>query len=180
VILIALGANLPSPAGKPADTLNAALAAFAVRSITIEMQSGFYRSPAWPNPLDPPFINAVAAVRTDLSPRDLLAALHEVEHSFGRRRGEPNAPRTLDLDILDYDGRIEQGPPILPHPRMENRAFVLLPLRDVAPDWRHPVNGRSIAELIAALPPTEIVRLPASTTFRAAASFPPTHGRSET
>jgi 2-amino-4-hydroxy-6-hydroxymethyldihydropteridine diphosphokinase len=160
VILIGLGANLPSPAGKPADTLNAALAALAVRSITVERQSGFYRSSAWPDPLDPPFINAVAAVHTDLSPRNLLAALHGLESSFGRKRGEPNAPRTLDLDLLDYDGRIEQGPPLLPHPRMEDRAFVLLPLRDVAPDWRHPVSGRTISELIADLPPTDITRLP--------------------
>ena len=160
MILIALGANLPSPAGKPADTLNAALADFAVRSITIEKRSGFYRSAAWPNPNDPPFINAVASVRTDLSPQDLLSALHGLESSFGRKRTEPNAPRTLDLDILDYDGRVEQGPPVLPHPRMETRAFVLLPLRDVAPDWRHPVSGRSISELISALPPTDITRLP--------------------
>ncbi|HMI97376.1 MAG TPA: 2-amino-4-hydroxy-6-hydroxymethyldihydropteridine diphosphokinase [Micropepsaceae bacterium] len=160
MILIALGANLPSPAGKPADTLNAALAAFAVSSITIEKQSGFYLSAAWPNPHDPPFINAVAAVRTDLSPAALLAVLHGVEASFGRKRAELNAPRTLDLDILDYDGRVEQGPPILPHPRMEGRAFVLLPLRDVAPDWRHPSSGHSISELISALPPTDITRLP--------------------
>ena len=159
MILIALGANLPSPAGNPADTINAAFAAFAVRSITIENQSGFYRSAAWPNPNDPPFINAVASVRTALSPADLLTALHAIESSFGRRRTEPNAPRTLDLDILDYDGRVEQGPPVLPHPRMESRAFVLLPLRDVAPDWRHPVSGRPISELIAALPPTDITRL---------------------
>ena len=159
MILIALGANLPSPAGKPADTLNAALADFAVRSITIEKRSGFYRSLAWPDPNDPPFINAVAAVRTNLSPSALLATLHEVESFFGRKRAEPNAPRTLDLDILDYDGRIERGPPVLPHPRLEDRAFVLFPLRDVAPDWRHPVSGRSISELIAALPPTDIGRL---------------------
>ena len=132
MILIALGANLPSPAGKPADTLNAALAGFAVRSITIEKRSGFYQSLAWPNPSDPPFINAVAAVRTNLSPSVLLHALHELERSFGRKRGEPNAPRTLDLDILDYDGRIEEGPPVLPHPRMEGRGFVLVPISMVA------------------------------------------------
>ena len=159
MILIALGANLPSPAGKPADTLNAALAGFPSRSITIEKRSGFYRSSAWPNPHDPPFINAVVSVRTGLPPADLLSALHELERSFGRKRGEPNAPRTLDLDLIDYDGRIEEGPPVLPHPRMEGRGFVLLPLRDVAPDWRHPVSGRTISELIAALPPSDITRL---------------------
>ena len=160
MILIALGANLPSHAGKPADTLNAALAGLPGRSITIQKRSGFYRSAAWPNPSDPRFINAVAAVRTNLSPPALLAALHEMESSFGRRRGALGSPRTLDLDILDYDGRVEQGPPVLPHPRMEDRAFVLLPLRDVAPDWRHPVSGRSISELISALPPAEIASLP--------------------
>ena len=159
MILIALGANLPSPAGRPADTLSAALAGFSARSITIEKRSGFYRSAAWPDPSDPPFINAVVAVRTNLSPSALLATLHEAESSFGRKRAEPNAPRTLDLDILDYDGRIEQGPPVLPHPRLEGRAFVLLPLRDVAPQWRHPVSGRSISELIGALPPADITRL---------------------
>jgi 2-amino-4-hydroxy-6-hydroxymethyldihydropteridine diphosphokinase len=95
-----------------------------------------------------------------LSPAALLTLLHEVEASFGRKRAEPNAPRTLDLDILDYEGRVEQGPPVLPHPRMAGRAFVLLPLRDVAPDWRHPVSGQSISDLISALPPTDIARLP--------------------
>ncbi len=159
MILIALGANLPSSAGKPADTLSVALAGFPSRSITIEKRSGFYRSSAWPDPSDPPFVNAVAAVRTNLSPSALLHALHELERSFGRKRGEPNAPRTLDLDLIDYDGRIEEGPPVLPHPRLEGRAFVLLPLRDVAPDWRHPVSGRTISGLIAALPPTDITRV---------------------
>jgi len=159
MILIALGANLPSPAGAPAETLEAALRELARRSITIEMQSGFYRSAAWPDPSDPAFVNAVVAVRTELSPAAVLHVLHEVETAFGRKRGEPNAPRTLDLDLLDYDGRIETGPPELPHPRMEDRAFVLFPLRDVAPDWRHPVSGRLLGELIARLPETGIERL---------------------
>jgi len=91
-----------------------------------------------------------------LSPAALLNALHAVETEFGRNRGAPNAPRTLDLDLLDYDERVEEGPPQLPHPRMETRAFVLIPLRDVAPDWRHPVSGRPLSELIAALPPSGI------------------------
>lgn len=161
MILIALGANLPSPAGKPLQTLKAALRELAGRSITIEKQSGFYRSAAWPDPSDPPFVNAVAAVRTALAPAALLQVLHEVEECFARKRGEPNAPRTLDLDLLDYDGRIELGPPELPHPRIDGRAFVLIPLRDVAPEWRHPVSGRALSELIAALPPAGIVPLAA-------------------
>ena len=160
MILIALGANLSSSAGPPADTLVSALCALETRNITVERQSGFYRSAAWPNPADPPFINAVAAVRTSLTPVALLAQLHEVEHDFGRRRSERNAPRTLDLDLLDYDGLIQTGPPELPHPRMEERAFVLLPLRDVAPYWRHPVSGLAVDALISRLPPSDIRALP--------------------
>jgi len=160
VVLIALGANLPSPAGEPAQTLTAALRELAGHAITIEKRSGFYRSAAWPDPNDPLFVNAVARVATALSPAELLKVLHKVEAYFGRTRGDANAPRTLDLDLLDYDGRIEKGPPELPHPRMEQRSFVLLPLRDVAPDWTHPVSGRTVSDLIAELPPSDIARLP--------------------
>jgi 2-amino-4-hydroxy-6-hydroxymethyldihydropteridine diphosphokinase len=160
VILIALGANVPSPAGQPANTLLAALRELARQGITIEKHSGFYRNPAWPDPRDPPFINAVARVQTELSPEVLLTLLHEIETQFGRTRHVPNAPRTLDLDLLDYNGVIQSGPPSLPHPRMQDRAFVLVPLRDVAPGWRHPVNGLGLEELLAALPLSEIERLP--------------------
>lgn len=78
--------------------------------------------------------------------------LHEVERSFGRKRGILNAPRTLDLDLIDYDGRVERGPPVLPHPRVQDRAFVLLPLADVAPAWVHPVTRLSLRQLIDQLP----------------------------
>lgn len=159
MILIALGANLPSPAGTPTETLRQALFQLAQRGITVETQSGFYKSAAWPNPGDPPFINAVVQVRTELDPAQLLAALHEIEAQFGRRRGAANAPRTLDLDIIDYDQRVEHGPPELPHPRMHMRLFVLCPLRDVAPAWRHPVLHATVSELIAALPQTPIERM---------------------
>jgi 2-amino-4-hydroxy-6-hydroxymethyldihydropteridine diphosphokinase len=159
VILIALGANLPSPAGAPAETLKQALILLAQWSITVERQSGFYRNAAWPNPADPPFVNAVVAVRTSLSPVELLAELHRIEAHFGRRRGEANAPRTLDLDLIDYDGRVEGGPPELPHPRMHQRAFVLCPLAEIAPGWCHPVSGLTVAELVASLPPSHIHRM---------------------
>lgn len=162
MILIALGANLPSFAGPPEETLKAALGQLAGHCITITKPSGFYRSAAWPNPDDPAFVNAVASVETGLDPAALLAALHQTEAAFGRRRSLPNAPRTLDLDLIDYDGRIQEGPPQLPHPRMESRAFVLVPLREVAPEWRHPISGLSVSELIGRLPPGGIERLPAS------------------
>jgi 2-amino-4-hydroxy-6-hydroxymethyldihydropteridine diphosphokinase len=162
MILIALGANLPSPAGPPEQTLKTALRQLAARSITIVKQSGFYRSAAWPDPNDPSFVNAVAAVKTDFDPAALLSVLHEIEAAFGRQRGKPNAPRTLDVDLLDYDGRIEDGPPQLPHPRMDARAFVLVPLREVAPNWRHPVSGHGVSDLIEKLPAGGIERLASS------------------
>jgi len=155
MILIALGSNLSSRAGRSPATLHAALACLADNGVPQVAVSRFYRTPAWPDPADPAFVNAVARVMTELSPSELITRLHETETAFGRVRDTRNAPRTLDLDILDYDGRVEQGPPTLPHPRMETRAFVLIPLRDVAPDWRHPVSGRSVDELLAAIPVNE-------------------------
>jgi 2-amino-4-hydroxy-6-hydroxymethyldihydropteridine diphosphokinase len=84
-----------------------------------------------------------------------MELLHDTEDFFGRTRGAKNAPRTLDLDLIDYDGRIERGPPELPHPRMTDRAFVLVPLQEIAPNWRHPSTGKSIAELLLALAPEQ-------------------------
>lgn len=153
MILIALGSNLMSSAGAPAEILAAALAALRTNEIEPVKVSRFYLSKAWPDPGDPPFVNAVAQVVTTFAPRALLGTLHAIEQQFGRTRDRRNAPRTLDLDILDYEGRVEAGPPVLPHPRMESRAFVLLPLEEIAPDWRHPVSGKHIRELIAQLPP---------------------------
>ena len=156
MILIALGANLPSSAGPPAETLRAALAALERNGIKPLKVSRFYKSVAWPNPSDPPFLNAVAEIETSHSPQCLIDRLHDIERSFGRVRNERNASRTLDLDILDFDGLIQEGSPTLPHPRMKSRAFVLLPLSEIAPEWRHPVSGHSVSELMAALGTDEL------------------------
>ena len=158
MIVIALGSNLSSRAGLPAQTLDAALAYISARGVKVVATSPYYVTPAWPDPNDPVFTNAVAQVETDLSPHALMAVLHETETAFGRVRSAKNAPRTLDLDLLDYDGRIEQGPPILPHPRLAKRAFVLVPLADIAPRWTHPATGASVRTLIDALPPGVISR----------------------
>ncbi len=152
MILIALGANLPSSAGPPAVTLRHALIRLQEQGVKILSVSSFYRTPAWPDPSEPAFINAVAAVQTGLPPAEFLALLHAVEAGFGRRRGAANAPRTLDLDLLDYDGRILSSGMILPHPRMAERTFVLVPLAEIAPHWRHPVTGLGAADLLACLP----------------------------
>jgi 2-amino-4-hydroxy-6-hydroxymethyldihydropteridine diphosphokinase len=155
MVLIGLGANLPSPAGPPLETLRAALAALGRNEAELLAVSRFYESVAWPDPSDPAFVNAVARIATRLAPAVLLARLKEIEQHFGRVEAGRNAPRPLDLDILDYDGRVEAGPPALPHPRIEARAFVLVPLAEVAPNWRHPVSGRFVEDLIAALPAGE-------------------------
>jgi 2-amino-4-hydroxy-6-hydroxymethyldihydropteridine diphosphokinase len=151
VILIALGANLSSEYGTPLQTLRASLLALSQRGVRPVRVSRGFQTPAWPDPSDPPFVNAVAAVETDLEPSALMAVLHQVEDAFGRVRTARNAPRRLDLDLIDYDGRVESGALILPHPRVETRGFVLIPIADIAPDWRHPVSGKCVADLIGAL-----------------------------
>jgi 2-amino-4-hydroxy-6-hydroxymethyldihydropteridine diphosphokinase len=105
-------------------------------------------------------VNGVARITTKLRADRLLKALHEVEEAFGRVRSEPNAARRIDLDLLDFCGEIAPGGPgkaTLPHPRMAVRAFVLRPLADLAPAWRHPVTGTPIAALVVALPRDQII-----------------------
>ena len=107
----------------------------------------------------PWYFNAVAEISANLSADQLLAELHAVEDQFGRVRSVPNAPRIIDLDLLDFRGEIAPGglgKAILPHPRLIDRAFVLRPLADLAPNWRHPVSGASIQALVAALPADQI------------------------
>ena len=156
MILIALGANLPSPAGPPTATLRAALARLEEQGVKILSVSPFYETPAWPDPAQPAFVNAVAAVESTLQPVELLTLLHGVETDFGRLRSAPNAPRTLDIDLLDYDGKRMTDGVMLPHPRMAERSFVLVPLAQVAPNWRHPVTGEAVRDLLVRLPDREV------------------------
>lgn len=153
MILIGLGANLPSARfGAPKETLEAALAELEARGVRVVKRSRWYSSAPVPPSGQPRYINAVVAVETELSPEDLLHLLHAIEHDFGRHRTVGNAAREIDLDLLAYDEVVSpQLPPILPHPRMAERAFVLRPLCDIDPAWRHPVSGRSARDLAEAV-----------------------------
>ena len=156
MILIALGANLYHPRfGPPQATCEAALAALSAHGITVLARSAWFRTAPVPVSDQPWFVNGVASVATSLDPSALLSILHEVEAEFGRVRQVRNEARVLDLDLLAYDERVSKSleAPILPHPRMAERAFVLFPLEDLAPDWVHPVLGQSARALKAALPP---------------------------
>ncbi len=157
-IYIALGANLPSAGRSPAQTLVRALDALEARGIAVVKRSSDWHSPAWPDPASPAYVNAVAEVASDLSPRALLDQLHAVEAEFGRVRHIRWESRVLDLDLLDYRGGCfsDAAGMEVPHPRLAGRAFVLLPLAEIAPHWCAPDSGRRIAYMIAALPAADI------------------------
>jgi 2-amino-4-hydroxy-6-hydroxymethyldihydropteridine diphosphokinase len=159
-ILIAIGANLPSREfGQPRATCEAALRELSRRGVRIVRRSRWYESAPIPASDQPWFVNGVAVVATDLAPEALLLLLQEVERRFGRQRREVNAARVIDLDIVAYGDLVRADPPpILPHPRMHERAFVLLPLADVAPQWRHPADGRDVPDMLRALPPGQRIR----------------------
>ncbi|MDP1961520.1 MAG: 2-amino-4-hydroxy-6-hydroxymethyldihydropteridine diphosphokinase [Reyranella sp.] len=155
-IFIGAGANLAHPTyGSPRETLETAFRDLAGRGVEILRVSPWYRTAPVPASDQPWYQNAVIDVGTDLSPDKLLATLHDVEQVFGRVRTVANAARVIDLDLLDFCGEIASGGPgraTLPHPRLTERAFVLRPLADLCPGWRHPVTGEPIQALLAALP----------------------------
>lgn len=155
-IYVGLGANIPSAVGAPLATLEASLERLKQAGVTIVRQSPWYTSPAFPDPSEPDFVNGVIEVETDLGSEGFLAELHGIERHFGRIRKRKWEPRTLDLDLLDFRGETRSSADgdrlNLPHPRMQDRDWVLLPLRDIAPDWRHPRSSVSIDRLIEALP----------------------------
>jgi len=157
MIVVAIGANLPADGFRtPLDTCQAAVERLAGEpGITVTGRSRWYESEPVPPSGQPWYVNGAVAVATALDPAALLVRLHAIEASFGRVRRVRNEARPLDLDLIDHDGSISDGRdggPVLPHPRARERAFVLLPLAEVAPDWHDPGTGERVGELIAALP----------------------------
>ena len=167
MIYVGLGANLPhTDFGLPEATLTAALERFPGFGLRVGARSPWYRSAPVPPSGQPWFVNGVVAVETGLGPAPMLGALHRIEAEFGRVRRERWAPRIIDLDLLAFHETVlsggAPGEPQVPHPRLHERAFVLLPLADIAPAWRHPGLHRGIRGLIADLPPgQEIERIAA-------------------
>lgn len=140
-IVVALGCNDPGAWRDCREALEAALARFRAEGIDVVARSSWWRSAAWPDPDDPPFLNGVVIVRTAHDPHALMAALGRIEEAFGRQRHTANAPRTLDLDLIAYGRRAgDLDGLILPHPRATERKFVMGPLAEIAPKWRHPVG----------------------------------------
>lgn len=159
MILVAIGANLPGPRGEsPLRTCRAAAEALrSLPGLRFAALSRWYVTAPVPRSGQPDYVNGVARLEGAADPAWLLRRLHAIEAAAGRLRGVRNAARTLDLDLIDVNATLRDAPdPVLPHPRAHERAFVLLPLADVAPGWVHPRLGRTVDALVAALPPQRI------------------------
>ncbi|GLS85347.1 2-amino-4-hydroxy-6-hydroxymethyldihydropteridine pyrophosphokinase [Cypionkella aquatica] len=186
--LIAFGANLNFGEMPPKATILAAIAELAAVGLPVTRLSNLYQTPCFPAGAGPDYVNAagVVTLRHSMVAADILACLHRIEAQFGRERVQRWGMRSLDIDLLalgesvlpdlqtymhwqglaaEDQRTIAPDQLILPHPRLAERAFVLVPLHDVAPDWRHPITGLNVAQMLAALPPkdrAEVVPLPSA------------------
>jgi 2-amino-4-hydroxy-6-hydroxymethyldihydropteridine diphosphokinase len=162
MIYLGIGSNLPSEAfGTPEMNCRAAIARLGNAGLSAAAISPFYETAPVPVSDQPWYVNCVIGVaETRLTPHQAMAACLTIEAELGRVRTVPNAARIADIDLIAWDDLVIDDPPglIVPHPRMAGRAFVLRPLADLAPDWRHPASGIAIADLIAKLPPDQQIR----------------------
>ena len=157
MIILSLGSNLSSVYGDRFDNLNMAMEFLNSYQITVKLKSSFYETYAYPNKNDPKFINLAISVSTQLPPVDLRSVLIFIEEKLGRKRIKKNEPRTCDIDIIDYNGQVSNFSYqnlnlVLPHKELTSRNFVLYPLQEILPEWRHPINRENITNLIKALP----------------------------
>ena len=191
--LIALGSNEKSEFGDARETVQKSMSLIAQLSDQAAQFSDFYKTPAFPEGSGPAFVNAAMVIITKLSARDLLAELHKIEATYGRKRTTRWGQRTLDVDLIAFGDQVipnettqkhwrnlplndqKRTVPtelILPHPRVQDRAFVLVPLADVAPDWQHPLLHQSVFQMCAALPAGERAEVIRIGTFTASTHSP--------
>ena len=179
-VLIAMGGNLHFEGKSPVETAISAIKCMSQEGLTPRRISRFFKTPSFPDGTAPDYVNVALSIVSDLPPHEILTALHRIEQRFGRIRQQRWGMRTLDLDLLAvgqsilpdrpafqtwYDlpqsGQSQAAPSqlILPHPRLQDRAFVLIPLADIAPEWVHPVLGHSVAEMCALLPRADVAAI---------------------
>jgi 2-amino-4-hydroxy-6-hydroxymethyldihydropteridine diphosphokinase len=172
-VLLAFGANLPSPFGTPIETIIESIKELEESKLVVRAVSRLFKTPAFPPSSGSDYVNAVAFCESDMPADDILKLLHRIEEKFGRLREHRWDARTLDIDLLAVGDQVAPNLAvhadwrnlgleaqttttpdqlILPHPRIQDRSFVLIPLADVAPDWVHPILGLSVTEMLGRLP----------------------------
>ncbi len=152
-VIISVGGNINSEDGShPVETCNKAIRSFQNYSIKVKKQSKWYNSEPIPKSDQPNFFNCVVIATTKLNENDVLESLHKIEEKFGRTRDKINDPRSIDLDLIDYSGKIRCNKNIIiPHPRAHLRKFVMGPLAEINPDWLHPILNTSVLEILQKL-----------------------------
>ena len=157
MFLLGLGSNLSSSFGNRFENIDLAVSNLESYKIKIINKSSFYETPSYPDIKNPKFINIVVEISTYLSPEDLASVLICIEEKLERKREKKNEPRTCDIDIIDYDGKVINFSYKslifkVPHEKLIYRNFVLYPLQEIAPNWVHPITKEKISNLIAKLP----------------------------
>ena len=157
MILLGLGSNLSSSFGDRFKNIDLAVSALNSYGIQVKKKSSYYESPSYPNKENPKFINIVVEAETHLFPEDLASMLIFIEESLERKRKEKNDPRTCDIDIIDYNNKVinfkyKDLDFTVPHEKLIYRNFVLFPLQEIYPDWKHPKTKELISVLIKNIP----------------------------
>jgi len=156
MIYLSLGSNLSSKHGNRFNNIDLAISLLKKNTIKIIQKSSYYETPSYPDKTNPQFINVVVSISTNLNPSELAAKIILVEESFDRKRNKKNEPRVCDVDIIDYENKIinfkcNDQEFIVPHEKICERNFVLIPLQEIAKNWKHPKNHQHIGHLIERL-----------------------------